>query len=426
MQPVTYRFLHAADLHLDQPFHGVSATAPEVAAELRDASLGALDALVRVAIASDVAFVILAGGLYHGAADGVRAQVELRRGLGELADRGIRTFVALGDDDPVDEGWTAVREWPDLVTIFPADEPTTVRVERDGAVLATVHGVSHGTRWVTEDLASRLWRTDDPGVHIAVVHASVHQGPAPPPVAPCNLDHLVASGIDYWALGHVHARAILHRDPWVVYPGDTQARRSHPDELGAKGAYLVEVDDHGIITEPEFVALDRVRFDRVPYAIDGMADVGILHDRLVDLARARLAVAGDRSILLQVELVGRGPVHDELHRPGAIAELIDALRVASLTDAPLVWWDRLEVSTRSVHDLAELQGRNDFVADLVDEAAGLLSDDEARSRRIDGWDEDLPSDLAHLLGRALPDAALADRWIQAQDLAVELVAGDES
>ena len=84
------------------------------------------------------------------------------------------------------------------------------------------------------------------------------------------------------------------------------------------------------------------------------------------------------------------------------------------------------MNTRPVRDLDELQGRNDFVADLVDEAAGLLDDVEARRRRVDEWGDELPSDLAHLLGDHLPDATDPDRWLHAQQLAIELVVGDES
>src|SRR5208283_4349025 len=41
-----FSFVHAADLHLDTPFKGIGITAPHVAAELREASLAAFDALV--------------------------------------------------------------------------------------------------------------------------------------------------------------------------------------------------------------------------------------------------------------------------------------------------------------------------------------------------------------------------------------------
>lgn len=420
MRAVTFRFLHAGDLHLDEPFTGMSATAPEVAGVLRDASLSAFDALVRLAIARDVAFVVLAGGIYRGAIDGVRAQVALLEGLTELADRGIHTFLALGDDDPLDEGWTAVRDWPGLVTLFPADEPLTVTVERDGTTLATVHGISHTTRSATDDLAARLVRTEHPGLHIGVVHATVEGE-----VAPTTLDTLTESGIDYWALGHHHHFQVLHREPWVVHPGTLQARRVAPDEMGPKGAVLVEVDE-GVVTDAELISLERVRLDHVDQLIDGIADLAILRDRLVDLGRARLAEADGRSVVLGVDLVGRGPVHDELHRPGALVELVDALRVESVSEPPLLWWDRVTVNTRPVRDLDELQGRNDFVADLVDEAAGLLDDVEARRRRVDEWGDELPSDLAHLLGDHLPDATDPDRWLHAQQLAIELVVGDES
>lgn len=41
---MAFRFLHAADLHLDTPFHGLGKTVPAVADVLRDASIDALAA----------------------------------------------------------------------------------------------------------------------------------------------------------------------------------------------------------------------------------------------------------------------------------------------------------------------------------------------------------------------------------------------
>jgi DNA repair protein SbcD/Mre11 len=423
---MAFRFIHAADLHLDMPFSGLSATAPEVVAELRDASLAAFDRLVRLAESREAAFVVIAGDVYDGAEHGVRAQLELHRGLSELSERGIRTFMVAGNHDPVEEGWSAIREWPELVTIFPADEAASVVVERDGAPLATVHGISYGRRDETDNLAERIVRDDGPGPHIAVLHANVGENPDHAPYSPCTVDDLVESGIDYWALGHVHSREVLHRDPWIVYPGNLQARSPEVTEVGAKGAYVVEVDDSGVIAEPEFVALDRVRFERIEHTIEGVADLVTLRERLVDIGHRRLAESDGRSVLLRVELVGRGPIHGELHRPGAVAELVDTLRSESLSEAPLLWWDRVDVSTRPVQDLDELLGRNDFVADLVEEAAALLDDESARSARVADWDDELPSDLAHLLGDALPRASDPDRWRQAEELAVDLVSNDET
>ncbi|MBK5224720.1 MAG: DNA repair exonuclease [Acidimicrobiia bacterium] len=415
---MAFRFLHAADLHLDTPFAGLSATSPAVGAALREASLRAFDDLVRLAIARDVAFVVLAGDVYDGAERGVRAQLAVHRGVTRLAGRGIRTFMVAGNHDPVGEGWAAIREWPELVTIFPAGEVASVAVERDGQHLATVHGTSYERRATTENLALGFRRGEAPGPHIAVLHANVGGQPGHDPYSPCTVDDLVGTDIDYWALGHVHTRQVLHREPWIVYPGNFQGRNPRASEQGAKGALVVEVDDAGHIAEPEFVALDAVRFHHEEVAIDEVADLGALREELSDLGQRRLVAADGRSLLLRVTLVGRGPVHADLRRPGAVAELVGTLRDDAPVDEPFLWWDRIDSATSAARDLDALRDRNDFVADLLDEA------DRRSSASGTAW-VDLPSDLAALLGPAMPDLGADARWVAATELAVDLVAGDE-
>ena len=419
---VGFRFLHAADLHLDTPFSGLAAAAPEISAALRDASLLAFDDLVRTAIARDVSFVVLAGDVYDGAERGVRAQLRVLRGVRRLAEHGIRTFIAAGNHDPVEEGWSAIHEWPDLVTVFPPGEVTSVTVERDGVPIATVHGSSYARRAVTENLAIGFRRTDAPGFHVAVLHANVDGQPDHDPYSPCRLDDLVRSGIDYWALGHVHDRRVLHRDPWVVYPGNLQGRSPRRSERGAKGALIVEVDDAGRVREPEHVALDRVRFDTVDVPIDDVVDLGALHQRLEEVASRRLGLADGRSLLLRARLVGGGLLHADLRRPGLAAAVLAELRADAPLDHPFLWWDRLEVATTSARDLDELRRRNDFVADLLDQAEGM--DPAAREAARREWEAALPADLATLLDGDPLDPA-PERWDDAASLAVDLVAGEE-
>ena len=42
---------------------------------------------------------------------------------------------------------------------------------------------------------------------------------------------------DYWALGHIHKRQIVHEKPYIVYPGNIQGRQIK--ETGEKGCSLV-------------------------------------------------------------------------------------------------------------------------------------------------------------------------------------------
>src|SRR5450755_2923792 len=115
-----FRFVHAADLHLDTPFVALGRVAPDIAGRLRNASLEAFDALVRMAVERQAAFVIFAGDIYDSADRGVRAQLRFLRGVERLGERGIPVFVAHGNHDPLD-GWSAVRRRPENLVVFGAD-----------------------------------------------------------------------------------------------------------------------------------------------------------------------------------------------------------------------------------------------------------------------------------------------------------------
>src|SRR5262249_61378087 len=129
MPEPTFRFVHAADLHLDTAFAAIGRAAPEIAERLRDASLEAFDALVRVAIEREAGFAIFAGDIYNSADRGVRAQLRFLRGVERLGERGIPVFVAHGNHDPMD-GWSAVRRRPGNLVLFspgPVDGRTAPR-----------------------------------------------------------------------------------------------------------------------------------------------------------------------------------------------------------------------------------------------------------------------------------------------------------
>ena len=54
--------------------------------------------------------------------------------------------------------------------------------------------------------------------------------------APCRPGYARVQRLhEYWALGQVHHREILHQSPWVVFPGNVQGRVTC-EKPGAKGA----------------------------------------------------------------------------------------------------------------------------------------------------------------------------------------------
>ena len=61
-----FRFIHAADIHLDSPLKGLEQYEGAPVKAIQDAARRALENLVRLAIDEQVAFVLLAGDIYDG------------------------------------------------------------------------------------------------------------------------------------------------------------------------------------------------------------------------------------------------------------------------------------------------------------------------------------------------------------------------
>lgn len=406
-----FSFVHAADLHLDTPFKGISSTAPEIGAALREASLEAFDSLVEACLERRVAFLVIAGDVYDGAERGLRAQLRFKEGLARLSDAGIRTFVAHGNHDPVEEGWSAISTWPELVHVFGHERVEAVPVARDGTVLATVQGISYGRRDVTENLALGFSSRAGEGLEVGVLHCNV-AGAADgyEAYSPCTLAELTSIGLDYWALGHVHSRMVLSAGDasggsWVVYPGNLQARSPKPSELGPKGATLVTVRG-GRVDSLEALSCDRIRFAELEIDVAGCAGLADVHAALSDRAVELLEENAGRSLVVRARLAGRGEAHRDLARSGT-EELLEALRADSATAVPFVWWDRIRDESLPALELETLRREDDFAADLVEIADQLKGADDGGLST---------PDLVELLGKMPKELERLAREVVADEL----------
>jgi DNA repair exonuclease SbcCD nuclease subunit len=423
----SFRFLHAADLHLDTPFAGLGRVAPHVREALRDASLRAWDALVQLALDEDVAFVVLAGDLYDGAERGLRAQLRVRDGLRRLSDAGVETFVVHGNHDPLEEGWTTVAAdgWPPGVTVCPAGEVTTREVVRGGERLATLHGISYARASETANLARRFPDAAGDGLHVGVLHATVGHQPDHSPYAPCTLDDLRRPRYGYWALGHVHGHAVLATEPHVVYSGALQGRSPKPAERGAKGAVVVDVHDDRVAAV-RHAPLDEARFDAVTVDVGDAADVVSLVD-LVRRAWDGAAVRhGSRALVLRAELVGTAAPGVDLRRDGALQDVLDALRDADADASPLRWWDAVRDATVVRIDREGLAAQESFVGALVRHVDELVADPPAVELPA-GWLRALDDDVCgRIRGRGTPyEPDRAAELADAEALALRLLTAEE-
>ena len=63
---MNFRFLHAADLHLDSPLLGLSSKSYDFAKSIENASRRAFENLIDLAIKENCRFVVLAGDIFDG------------------------------------------------------------------------------------------------------------------------------------------------------------------------------------------------------------------------------------------------------------------------------------------------------------------------------------------------------------------------
>lgn len=365
-----FRFVHAADLHLDTPFQGIRRIHPDLATTLQNASLQAFDNLIDVTIEKQADFLLLAGDIYDGASRDLRAQFRFQAGLQRLHEHNIPAFVIHGNHDPLNgkKGWPAIRDWTPNVTIFESDKVQNFSVEKEGHPIATIYGISYAQREMRDNLAQRYQRADSPGLHIGLLHCTVNANATNDhePYAPCTEEDLCSRGMGYWALGHIHKRRAWQRDnTWIAYSGNTQGRHTKASEMGAKGALVVECEDEHILHEPTFVPIDTVRFIKTDVDVSTCTDISHIRDRLLEQGDALRQREDNRSLLIQATLTGRTRLTRDLRNPDTFGKIINELNSEATTGGTFMWWDRLHNETRPPIEHSSLRERSDFKGELA-------------------------------------------------------------
>lgn len=357
-----FRFLHAADVHLDSPLHGLSRYDGIPFEEVRGATRAAFDNLVNQAIAEAVDFVIIAGDLFDGDWKDMGTGLYFARAMGRLGQAGIPVFLLAGNHDAASVLSRTI-PWPDNVRSFTSRKPETHLLEGLGVA---VHGQSFANAAVVENLAAAYPQALPHIFNIGVLHTALSGRPGHFGYAPCSLDDLRGRTYDYWALGHVHAHEIVSRDPYVVFPGNVQGRNIR--ETGPKGAVIVEVADRQVVgVKP--IELDVMRWEQVRIDCSSLSPETLLGAIRSALAAAHAGADG-RPLIARLTLTG------ETRHAGSfrntLVPLRDDVRAVAAAISPDLWLEKI------VEQLHEPQGRFAPIAAGEDFAALIAAapDDE--------------------------------------------------
>jgi len=396
-------FLHAADIHLDSPLRGLARYEGVPEEQVRAAPRQAFEALVAHAEQARVDFLVIAGDLYDGDWPDFNTGLFFARQMDLLHQAGIPVFLLRGNHD-AESRITRQLRLPPNVRQFPTDAPGSFPLEQVGVALHS-QGFAHAD--VREDLAASYPAALPGLVNIGVLHTALTGRPGHAPYAPTRPEVLLGRGYDYWALGHVHARELIHTAPTILFPGNLQGR--HIREPGAKGAEAVWIEAGAVRHEP--LHFDLLRWLPLSLSLPEGDDEEALLDSLANHLTAALATAAGRALALRITVVGRGSLHARL-AGGNEAFEAEVRRVASTCTGGLAWVEKLLFATRPAIERATLAAGEDPLAELIRHVEALRADPAAGERfcrdTLQGLATRLPPELTRALDEIMPGPEALD------------------
>lgn len=273
---MAFRFVHAADIHLDSPLRTLALRDEDAARLIGEASREALRRIVDICLEEQVDALVLAGDLYDGGQTSMKTALFLAAQLHRLNEADIRVYLIRGNHD-AESKITRELSLPPNVHLF-SGHATPVEAPRPaGAIPVFLHGLSFAKPHAPDSLLPKFKPPVAGAINIGILHTSLGGSEGHDSYAPCSVADLDAHGFDYWALGHIHKRTVYQGRATVVMPGNPQGRDIN--EAGPRSVTLVSIDDDGGVTLEERIT-SVAEFARVSINLSGAETRNEVNDRI--------------------------------------------------------------------------------------------------------------------------------------------------
>ncbi|MBW8349630.1 DNA repair exonuclease [Bacillus sp. IITD106] len=315
------RFIHTADLHLDSPFVGLKQLPSELFSLIQESTFTAFEKVIDAAIEEDVDFIVIVGDLYDGEDRSIKAQARMRKQMERLREKEINAYILHGNHDHLQGNWVTL-DLPSNVYVFGKEVEMISFTSKRGDNVH-LYGFSYGERHIVDRKISDYQKKGNADFHIALLHghcegrSSSHQ-----PYAPFTIQELLQKDMDYWALGHIHKEQILHKNPFIVYPGNIQGR--HKNEHGRKGCYHVSLSKGGF-GEITFIETAMIRWETININCDGSISLSELYSKCKEEMDASMQ-ANQQSLMMALDIHFTGHLSNEIHQVLDNGEFLEMLQ----------------------------------------------------------------------------------------------------
>lgn len=304
----TFKYIHASDLHLDQPIRGVAELPPHLKSSLANAPYEAAFRVFDEAIAERVDFVLLSGDLFDPKTSGPRSFAFLIEQFNRLMERKITVYWVAGQVDPPNHLPSGM-ELPCNVITFSSSDVEVVQHHKNGTPVATIMGAAFA---VDRDEFSDFFASPKTPFPIAFTHGEIE---------PALTEK---SNIRYWAMGGRHTSLEKKTtDGWIVYPGTPQGRSVF--ETGSCGCTLVQVDGE---QELRFSKIDTDCIRWLPQIINVSEDTSVdaLKNTLAERASKISRDAPQKNALIHWHLLTTGELNPSFRQAARRNALTEWLR----------------------------------------------------------------------------------------------------
>ena len=363
---LAYRFVHAADIHLDLPLRSLALRDPDLAELIGNATRLAFVSIVDLCLAEKVDALLLAGDLYDGDQTSMKTARFLSEQIRRLDEAGIRVFIIRGNHDALSR-ITKELIFPDSVKVFGGRAEVVIVDAPSGGFPVAIHGLSFAQPHAPENLIGKYKPAVDGAVNVGILHTSLAGAPGHDLYAPCSPADLQATGFRYWALGHVHKRSVIEGSCTIVMPGMPQGRDI--GEAGPKSVTLVTIaDDQSLRLEERITSI--AQFGRIDVDATGIADWRTLVAALAKTMEQARSEAVSEHLVARLFVKGATPLAWRIRRD------IDLLKTEADERASIIgrcWVEKLEVDCQAPDAVAGA------TADPINELRRLIDEEVIRS-----------------------------------------------